>query len=78
MIFKSVARKLELDLLTSTQESPLPVTRSAGHSASRPTTALTSRSLLRRKYVPYTQQYYSPCSNIFSPPVAASMSHLSL
>ena len=41
-------------LLTPAQVSPLPATRSAGHSASRPTTALTSPSLLRRRYVTYT------------------------
>jgi hypothetical protein len=68
MISTGVARKLEIGLLTQTQESPPPVTRSAGHSASRPTTALTSRSLLRRRYVLYTQQYYSPCSNLLSLP----------
>jgi hypothetical protein len=50
-------------LLTFVQVSPRLVTRSAGHSASRPTTALTYRLLLRSKYVSYTQQYYSPCSN---------------
>jgi hypothetical protein len=78
MISTSVARKFDFGLLTYKQALPLPVTRSAGHSASRPTTALTSLSLLRRRYVPYTQQYYSPCSNILTPPAATSMSHLYL
>ena len=41
-------------VLTSAQASPLPATRSAGHSASRPTTALMCRSLLQHKYVTYT------------------------
>jgi hypothetical protein len=64
LIFRGVAQESRLGLLTCTQESLLPATRSAGHSASRPTTALTCRSPLRRKHVPYTQQYYSPCSNV--------------
>jgi hypothetical protein len=50
-------------LLTFVQELPRPVTRSVGHSASRPTTALMYQLPLRSKYVPYTQQYHSPCSN---------------
>lgn len=68
MISKGVAQESELGLLTCTQESLLPVTRSAGLSASRPTTALTCRSPLHRRYVPYTQQYYSPCSNTLTLP----------
>ena len=64
MISRGVAQESRLGLLTCTQVSLLPATRSAGHSASRPTTALTCRSPLRRKHVPYTQQYYSPCSNV--------------
>ena len=66
MISRGVTQESELGLLTCTQELLLLVTRSAGHSASRPTTALTCRSLLRRRYVSYTQQYYSPCSNILT------------
>jgi hypothetical protein len=50
-------------LLTFVQVLPRPVTRSVGHSASRPTTALTYRLLLRSKYVSYTQQYHFQCSN---------------
>lgn len=53
-IIQGSVRSFGSRLLTSAQVSPLPVTRSAGHSASRPTTALTSRSLLRRRYVTYT------------------------
>lgn len=66
MMSRGVARESELGLLTCTQESLLPVTRSVGPSASRPTTASTCRSPLHRRYVPYTQQYYSPCSNVLS------------
>jgi hypothetical protein len=68
MISRSVARESELGSLTCTQESPLPVTRSAGPNASRPTTALMCRSLLRRRYVPYAQQHYSPCSKVLTRP----------
>lgn len=48
---------LRCDVLTFMQVSPRPATRSAGHSASRPTTALTCPLLLRRRYVSYTHQY---------------------
>ena len=54
MIARGSAQDFELGLLTCTQESLLPATRSAGLSASRPTTALTCPSPLRRRYVPYT------------------------
>jgi hypothetical protein len=70
MIFRVVARESELGSLTCTQESLLLATRSVGPSASRPTTALTCRSPLRRRYVPYTQQYYSPCSKVLALPRA--------
>lgn len=66
MTSRGVAREAEHGLLTPTQESLLPVTSSAGPSASRPTTALTCRSPLHRRYVTYTQQYYSPCSNVLA------------
>lgn len=66
MLSRGVAREAEHGLLTRTQESLLPVTRSAGPSALRPTTALTCRSPLHRRYVTYTQQYYSPCSNVLA------------
>ena len=66
MTSRGVTREAEHGLLTHMQESLLPVTRSAGPSASRPTTALTCRSPLHRRYVTYTQQYYSPCSNILA------------
>lgn len=62
MISRGFARESELGLLICIQVSLLPVTRSAGLSASRPTTALTCRSSLRRRHVPHAQQYYSPCS----------------
>jgi hypothetical protein len=71
-ISRDVAFELGSALLTHTQASPLPVMRSAGHSASRPTTALTCRSLLPRRYVSYTQQYYSPCSSILTLPQCSS------
>jgi hypothetical protein len=78
-ISRNVARKLESGLLTQTQESPLQVTRSAGHSASRPATALTSRSLLRRRYVSYTHSNTIPHVQTYSAsPRPPSMLHRSL
>lgn len=55
--YEHASAGLGTGLLTLTQASPRLATRSAGHSASRPTTALTCPSLLRRRYVSYTQQY---------------------
>jgi len=77
IIFRGVTGESGLGLLTCTQESPLPVTRSAGHSASRRTTASMCRSPLHRKHVSYTQQYYSPCSKILTrqPPILHHGSH---
>jgi hypothetical protein len=46
--------RLESHLLIYMQESTRPATRSVGHSASRPTTALMFPPLLPRKYVSYT------------------------